>query len=77
VRLVDREIKRPDRGVSQCPSASSSLALGTGEYALYQGIRSKEIPSIKVGRKIMVRPGAAPDARLEGDNQTIKGSKVA
>jgi hypothetical protein len=46
------------------PVKITSLALGTGEYAVYAGIKAGEIPHIKVGRKIMVP--TAPLRRLLG-----------
>jgi hypothetical protein len=46
------------------PVRTVSLVLGTGEYAVYQGIKSNNIPSIRVGRKILVP--TAPLRRMLG-----------
>jgi hypothetical protein len=60
---VDRKIKRALTDNLALPR-TVSLVLGTGEYAVYQGIRAGNIPHIKVGRKLMVP--TAPLRRMLG-----------
>ena len=57
-KLVAPEIREALIESLAVPVSIASLALGAGEYATYQGIKAGEIPSIKVGRKILV-PTAA------------------
>jgi hypothetical protein len=58
VRLVDAEIMEALTGSLAVPVSIVSLATGTGEYAVRQGIQSGAIPSFRVGRKIMVPTSA-------------------
>lgn len=64
VRLVDPEIREALTGSLAVPVSIVSLITGTGEYAVRRGIQSGDIPSIRVGRKIMVP--TAPLRRLLG-----------
>jgi hypothetical protein len=79
---MDRKIRRPsmDRKIRRAltqelavPISTTSLALGTGQYAVRQGIKAGDIPSIRVGRKIMVP--TAPLRKLLGIDGD--GSKAA
>jgi hypothetical protein len=51
---VDRKIRKALTENLAVSVSTASKALGTGEYATYTGIKSGDIPSIKVGRRIMV-----------------------
>jgi hypothetical protein len=51
---VDRKIRKALTDNLAVPVRIASAALGTGEYATYSGIKDGNIPSIKVGRKLMV-----------------------
>ena len=65
---MDRKIRRELTENLAVSISTTSLALGTGEYAVRQGIKAGGIPSIRVGNKIMVP--TAPLRRmlgLEGD----------
>jgi hypothetical protein len=53
-RLVNPEIRKALVESLAVPVSVASLALGTGEYAVRQGIKDGGIPSIQVGRKILV-----------------------
>jgi hypothetical protein len=53
-RFVDPETRRALTESLAVPVSIASLALGAGEYATYKGIKDGGIPSIKVGRKILV-----------------------
>lgn len=64
VRLVDPLICEALTGSLAVPVSIVSLATGAGEYAVRRGIQSGDIPSIRVGRKIMVP--TAPLRRLLG-----------
>ncbi len=43
------------------------LQLGLGRSLIYEAIRSKQIPSIRIGRRILI-PRAALEKMLEGAN---------
>jgi hypothetical protein len=68
---VDRKIRRVLTENLAVSVSVASKALGTGEYATYSGIKSGDIPSIKVGRRIMVP--TAPLLKLLG----LEGSEAA
>ena len=45
--------------------------LGLGRNSTYEGIRKGEIPSIRIGNRILV-PKAALDRMLSGDSQAAR-----
>ena len=68
---VDRKIRKALTENLAVSVSTASKALGTGEYATYTGIKAGDIPSIKVGRRIMVP--TAPLRKMLG----IEPSKAA
>ena len=65
---MDRKIRKALTENLAVPVRTVSLALGTGEYAVYRGIKSGDIPSFKVGRKILV-PTASLRKMLRIDDE--------
>jgi hypothetical protein len=61
---MDRKIRKVLTENLAVSVSTASKALGTGEYATYTAIKSGDIPSIKVGRRIMVP--TAPLMRMLG-----------
>jgi hypothetical protein len=70
---VDRKIRKALTENLAVSVSTASKALGTGEYATYTGIKSGDIPSIKVGRRIMV-PTAALMKMLGLDSEGPKAA---
>jgi hypothetical protein len=68
---VDRKIRRALSDNLAVSVSIASRALNTGEYAVYTAIKSGDIPSIKVGRRLMVP--TAPLLKMLG----IEGPKAA
>jgi hypothetical protein len=62
--IVDRKIRKAIKEELAVSVSTASLALGTGEYAVRRGIEAGNIPSLRVGKKIMVP--TAPLRRLLG-----------
>ena len=49
--------------------------LGIGRAAAYEGARTGEIPTIRIGKRILV-PMAALERMLDADNRTIPNQDV-
>jgi excisionase family DNA binding protein len=61
---VDRKTRKALLEELAVSVKTTSEALGTGQYAVYSGIKDGSIPHIKVGRKILIP--TAPLRRMLG-----------
>jgi hypothetical protein len=61
---MDRKIRKAIKEELAVSISTASLALGTGDWAVRRGIEAGDIPSIRVGKRIMVP--TAPLRRLLG-----------
>ena len=62
--MVDRKLRKALTDNLAVSVSVASRVLGVGEYAAYTGIKAGNIPSIRVGRRIMVP--TAPLRRMLG-----------
>jgi excisionase family DNA binding protein len=64
----------PDDRLTTTVEEAAAL-LGIGRNTAYEAVRRGEIPTIKIGRRLLV-PRAALDRMLAGDNRTPDAASV-